>query len=54
MLMVDAPAVFIWNSVNAYLVKPWVKNFTSTPQNRWFPGDANPLTIDIDQALLPK
>ena len=54
MLMVDAPAAFIWNSVNAYLVKPWVKNFTSTPQNRWFPGDANPLTIDIDQALLPK
>ena len=54
MLMVDAPAAFIWNSVNAYLVKPWVKNYTSTPQNRWFPGDANPLTIDIDQALLPK
>jgi oligopeptide transport system substrate-binding protein len=54
MLMVDAPAVFIWNSVNMYLVKPWVKNYKSTPQNRWFPGDANPLAIDIDTTQLPK
>ena len=53
-LLLDAPAAFIWNSVNAYLVKPWVKDYKSTPQNRWFPGDANPLTIDIDQSLLPK
>jgi hypothetical protein len=53
-LMLDAPAAFIWNSVNAYLVKPWVKDYKSTPQNRWFPGDTNPLTIDIDQSLLPK
>ena len=53
-LMLDAPAAFIWDSVNAYLVKPWVKDYKSTPQNRWFPGDATPLTIDIDQSLLPK
>jgi oligopeptide transport system substrate-binding protein len=53
-LMVDAPAAFIWNSVNAYLVKPWVKDYKSTPQNRWFPGDINPTMLDIDQALLPK
>jgi len=54
LLMVDAPAAFIWNSVNAYLVKPWVKDYKSTSQNRWFPGDATPMTIDIDIALLPK
>jgi oligopeptide transport system substrate-binding protein len=53
-LLLDAPAAFIWDSINAYLVKPWVKDYKSTPQNRWFPGDDNPLTIDIDQSLLPK
>ncbi|MCI0476931.1 MAG: ABC transporter substrate-binding protein, partial [Anaerolineales bacterium] len=54
LLMVDAAAAFIWNSVNAYLVKPWVKESKTAPLNRWFPGDTNPTLIDIDQALLPK
>ncbi|MEW5717796.1 MAG: ABC transporter substrate-binding protein, partial [Chloroflexota bacterium] len=54
LLMVDAPAAFVWNSVNAYLVKPWVKDYKSTPLNRWFPGDAIPTSVDIDQVLLPK
>ena len=54
LLMVDAAAAFIWNSVNAYLVKPWVKESKAAPLNRWFPGDTNPALIDVDQSLLPK
>lgn len=54
LLMLDVPGVFIWNSVNAYLVKPWVKNYHPTPRDHWFPGDTNPTQIDIDLATLPK
>lgn len=54
LLMLDAPGAFVWNSVNAYLVKPWVKEYKTTPLNRWFPGDTNPTRLDIDTAALPK
>ena len=53
-LMGDVPAVFLWHSVNAYLLKPWVKEYKPTPFDRWFPGDTSPARIDIDLALLPK
>lgn len=54
MLINDAPVAFMWNNVNSYLVKPWVKGYKVTPQDHWFPGDGNAFTIDIDTALLPK
>lgn len=54
MLINDAPVAFMWNNVNSYLVKPWVKGYKVTPQDHWFPGDGNAFTIDIDTSLLPK
>lgn len=53
-LLNDVPAVFLWHSVNAYLVKPWVKEYKPAPLNRWFPGDTTSARVDIDLALLPK
>ena len=52
-LIDDSPVVFVWNSVNSYLVKPWVKGFEKTPQDGVFPGDVNPSSIDIDTAAMP-
>jgi oligopeptide transport system substrate-binding protein len=54
MLIADAPVAFMWNNVNSYMVKPWVKGYKTTPQDAWFPGDGNAFTIDIDTSLLPK
>ena len=54
-LLIDgAPVAFAWNSVNTYLVKPWVKGVVTTPQDSDFPGSTVPTSIDIDTAALPK
>lgn len=45
-----APVAFMWNNVNAYLVKPWVSGVVKTPQDSGWPGDIAPWTIDIDTA----
>lgn len=45
-----APVAFMWNNVNAYLVKPWVSGIVKTPQDSGWPGDIAPWTIDIDAA----
>ena len=52
-LLDDTPVVFVWNSVNSYLVKPWVKGFVKTPQDGLFPGDVDPSSIDVDTAAMP-
>jgi oligopeptide transport system substrate-binding protein len=46
-LVKDLPVAFMWNNVNAYLVKPWVKGIKTTSQDSDWPGSTNPLTIDI-------
>ena len=46
-LIDDLPVAMGWNSVNDYLVKPYVKGFKTTPQDGMFPGDVVPTTIDI-------
>jgi oligopeptide transport system substrate-binding protein len=51
MLVSDIPGAFMWNNVNAYLVKPWVTGYATTPQDAGWPGSINPITIDIDTAL---
>jgi hypothetical protein len=48
-----APVAFAWNNVNTYLVKPWVKGLTLTPQDSVFPGVQVPLSISIDQSMMP-
>ena len=53
MLIEGAPVAFMWNNVNAYLVKPWVKGLVLTPQDSGWPGDVAPLSISIDTSMLP-
>ncbi len=48
-LVGDAAVAFMWNNVNAYLVKPYVKGITTTPQDSGWPGDVDPLTITIEK-----
>jgi oligopeptide transport system substrate-binding protein len=46
-----APVAFMYNNVNNYLVKPWVKGIVTTPQDSDFPGSTGGVTqIDIDMA----
>jgi len=49
-----APVAFMWNNVNAYLVKPWVSGIVKTPQDAGWPGDVAPWTVDIDTAMQSK
>ena len=41
-LLNDIPAAFGYNSLNHYLVKPWVTGFQTTPQDGTYPGDVTP------------
>jgi oligopeptide transport system substrate-binding protein len=52
-LLDSVPAAFMTNTINHYLVKPWVKGITTTPQDAAWPGDINPIGIDIDASMLP-
>lgn len=53
LLVDDTPVAFMWNNVNTFLVKPWVKGITTTPQDSVWPGSIDPIEIDIDTAMLP-
>lgn len=44
------PVAFMWNNVNAYLVKPWVQGLSKTPMDAGWSGGLDPLTITIDAA----
>lgn len=48
------PVAYMWNNLNTYMVKPWVKGIVTTPQDTSWPGSLMPLTIDIDTAAMPK
>lgn len=48
-----APVAFMWNNVNNYLIKPWVKGIVKTPQDSGWSGIQEPLTIDIDTTMMP-
>jgi oligopeptide transport system substrate-binding protein len=48
-----APVAFMWNNVNSYLIKPWVKGATLTPMDAGWAGGLNPLTITVDEAMMP-
>ncbi len=52
-LLNDIPAAFGYNTLNHYLVKPWVKGYKTTPQDGTFPGDVVPWTITIDTSMMP-
>jgi oligopeptide transport system substrate-binding protein len=48
-----APVAFAWNNVNSYLVKPWVQGIKTTPQDSGWPGDIDPISVDIDPSMMP-
>jgi oligopeptide transport system substrate-binding protein len=52
-LVSGAPVAFMYNTINHYLVKPWVKGITTTPQDSSWPGDINPIGITIDTGMMP-
>jgi oligopeptide transport system substrate-binding protein len=52
-LVAGAPVAFMYNSINHYLVKPWVLGIKTTPQDSAWPGDIDPANIDIDTSMLP-
>jgi oligopeptide transport system substrate-binding protein len=52
-LLNDIPAAFGYNSLQHYLVKPWVTGYQTTPQDGTFPGDITPWTITIDTSMVP-
>ena len=52
-LLADFPSAFGYNSINHYLVKPWVKGVTPTPQDSDWPGSMAPLSITIDTSMMP-
>ncbi len=47
LLITDTPGIFAYNAAAAWMVKPWVKGITTTPQDFGYPGDALPLDVDI-------
>ena len=52
-LLDSVPVAFTYNTINHYLMKPWVKGIKTTPQDAGWPGDIDPIGIDIDTAMIP-
>jgi oligopeptide transport system substrate-binding protein len=52
-LLDSIPGAFVWNSLNSYLVKPWVKGVITTPQDSDWAGSINPAGITIDASMMP-
>jgi oligopeptide transport system substrate-binding protein len=44
-----APVAFFWNNVNTYLVKPYVKNLTTTPMDSGWAGIYSAMDITIQK-----
>ncbi|MFN8387793.1 MAG: peptide ABC transporter substrate-binding protein [Anaerolineales bacterium] len=53
LFMDDAAVAMMYNTINHYLVKPWVKGIKTTPQDSAWPGDIDPINITIDTSLMP-
>jgi oligopeptide transport system substrate-binding protein len=53
LLVEGCPVAFMWNNVNSFLVKPWVKGLETTPQDADWPGSINPVVIDMDTSMMP-
>jgi oligopeptide transport system substrate-binding protein len=49
MLVDDAVTAFLFNGVNSYLIKPWVKGVNTTGMDAGWPGQMDPLTITIER-----
>jgi len=53
LLLADFPSAFGYNSLNHYLVKPWIKGLLTTPQDSDWPGSVVPTSITIDTSMIP-
>ena len=53
LFMDDAAVAMMYNTINHYLVKPWVKGIKTTPQDAGWPGDIDPISITIDTSMMP-
>lgn len=53
MVIDDCPAAMMYNTVQAYLVKPWVQGLTPNPLDFNWPGSFAPAEIDIDTSMMP-
>ena len=53
MVISDLPIAPAYNTVNQYLVKPWIKGLKPTPQDLVFPGSFSVTAIDMDTAAMP-
>jgi len=47
MITTDLPAAYMWNNLNAYLVKPRVQGVKTTPQDSDWAGSYAPLSITL-------
>jgi oligopeptide transport system substrate-binding protein len=52
-LVAGIPVAFMYNTINTYMVKPWVKGILTTPQDAAWPGDVAPTNITIDTSMMP-
>jgi oligopeptide transport system substrate-binding protein len=50
----DCPGAFMFHTVQAFLVKPWVKGCKPNPLDFDWPGSFEPLSIEIDASLKPQ
>jgi oligopeptide transport system substrate-binding protein len=48
MLVEGGHVAFMWNNVNSYLVKPWVKGLVTTPMDSGWAGDNDPVAITVE------
>ena len=53
LFMQDAAVAMMYNTINHYLVKPWVLGIKTTPQDSAWPGDIDPISITIDPSVTP-
>jgi oligopeptide transport system substrate-binding protein len=51
LLLADIPSAFGYNSTNSYMVQPWVKGVTTTPQDSDWAGSMVPWAITIDTSM---
>jgi oligopeptide transport system substrate-binding protein len=49
LLVEDSVVVFLFNSINSYMVKPIVGGIIASPQDTAFPGDMDPLKITVNK-----
>jgi len=49
MIIKSVPAAFFYNNVNAFLIKPFVKNITTTPMDSAWAGIYSVANIKIEK-----